>query len=119
MDPIAAICRIQVSKIVEDQEASTADFRRAQFGIPERPFVRVVGVDVDPVKVSIFKFRQSVFRKPKMADNASIGRYLGVEPGEIDIEEMKLDRRGSQKNMLCELSFERTELCNAAIRCQL
>jgi len=79
----------------------------------------MVGVYVDPVKVSIFKFRQNVFRKPKMANNASIGRYLWVEPGEIDIDEMKLDGGGSQKNVLCELSLERAEFCNAAIRCQL
>src|SRR5262245_57658467 len=118
MDPIAAIGRIQVSKIVKDQEPSTADFRSTQFCVLERPLVRVVGVHVDPVKVSIVKFGQHVFRKSKMANNASIGRYLRVELGEIDIDEMKLDGGGSQENVLCELSFERTELCNAAVRRQ-
>src|SRR5262252_326941 len=119
MDSIAAIGRIQVSKIVEDQESSTADFGGAQLSVPERSLVRVVGVHVDPVKVSIVKFRQHVLRKPTMASNASIGRDLWVEPGEIDIDEMKLDGRRSRENVLCELALERTELCNAAIRRQL
>src|SRR5215470_13124932 len=119
MHPIAAIGRIQVSKIVEDQEPTTADFRSAQLSVPERSLVRMVGVDVDPVKVSIVKFHQNVLRKAKMADNASIGRYLRVELREIDIDEMKLDGGGLRENVLCELALERAELCDAAIRWQL
>src|SRR5262245_48058617 len=119
MDPIAAIGRIQVSEIVEHQESATADFRGAQCGVPERPLVGMIGVDVDPVEVSIVKFRQNVLRMPTMANNARLGRDLWVEPGEIDINEMKFNGRGSQENLLCELALERTEFCNAAIRRQL
>ena len=95
------------------------DFRSGQFGVRKRSLVRVVGVHVDPVKVSIFKLRQNVFRKSKMANNASIGRYLRVELREINVDEMKLGRGGSRKDVLCELSLERTEFCNAAICRQL
>jgi hypothetical protein len=54
-----------------------------------------------------------------MPNNAWIGRYLWVKPGEVDIDEMKLGRGGSQENILCEVALERTEFCNAAIHCQL
>jgi hypothetical protein len=111
---VGAELGVHVSEVVEDEIASWLDLGGSGVGVSRHPGIGVVGVDVDPVEVSVGQLPQNDVGQAVVRDDTGVTGDRCVERGEIEIDDVQLIGIARGKNVAREIAPVRANLGDTA-----
>jgi hypothetical protein len=110
---------VDVGKVVEDQKAARPNLGNGHFGIPQDSWIRMIGVDVNPIDTVIRQIGETLVRAPRMSCDTAVVRHGLAQFGEIEVDEVQFYRLAHAEDARCESARIRPDLNDAPTFWQL